>query len=106
MPKKKELSQIFTTVAAITIIAGSIAGLSFGSLKASEAALPASKGVTYLEEHGYTDITGGDVKLFAPGCGKYTFPREYSAVNEKTGTRENKTVCLTLTGARGPAFGG
>ena len=90
-------------IAAGAMAVTAFAGLGYGSLKLTEAFNPASKGVTYLESHGYTDVKGGNPNFFSL-CGKGEMGRQYTAVNS-SGQQVSETVCLGLFWSHKPFLG-
>jgi hypothetical protein len=66
---------------------------------------PAERGVTYLENRGYTNVEGGARNYFNM-CSKDDTARSYIATHPETGERVSRTVCHNfLLGAHAPALG-
>jgi hypothetical protein len=93
----KILGTLGTGAIGATIIA---LGIAF-----QNASFPEHKGVTYLEERGYSEIEGGNRTHFFHGCGKAT-ARSYTAIHPNTGQRVPRNVCHDLIiGAHAPLLG-
>ena len=70
-----------------------LAALGGGVYAMENTIAPASAGITYLENHGFTQVTPTGHPFFT-GCAKGTQPRSYEATNKKDGKREKETLCF------------
>ena len=94
---------VLKKIAAGALAVAALGGLGFGSYKLETAFNPASKGESYLEDHGYTDVQGGDIKLFNT-CGKGYLAREYTAIDQNH-QKVKETVCLSPLWTHKPWIG-
>lgn len=60
-------------------------------------------GQDYLEQKGYTEVSGGTVDHFN-ACGKNTFARSYN-VTSPEGEKQDKTVCFWFGAKYEPLIG-
>lgn len=86
------------------MLVGAIA-LAFAAISMQETAHPAEEGHDWLEEQGYTEITGGETTSYFNACGKNVMSRTYEVTTED-GSRADRTVCFGIFGKHAPLFGG